>query len=242
MKIRLTVLLMLCLSLFLSGSALAVDDYIINETSQSMAEFFSNAELEELNARAAAFREKEGVAPYFVLADDTMGMTTGDYSEWYYLEHDFIPVDAIVMIANIKTWETQVYADGGICLDTLVVDDLNAMKAAYDSSDTYAGGVRAYLSVVEKCMGFDAVHALVIAVIAGAVVALVVVLILRAQLKTVRAQRGAADYTRPGSMQVTSSYERFLYRTVNRTPRPKDNDSGSGGGGGVKTGGGLRSN
>ena len=189
MKIRLTVLLMLCLSLFLSGSALAVDDYIINETSQSMAEFFSNAELEELNARAAAFREKEGVAPYFVLADDTMGMTTGDYSEWYYLEHDFIPVDAIVMIANIKTWETQVYADGGICLDTLVV-----------------------------------------------------VLILRAQLKTVRAQRGAADYNRPGSMQVTSSYERFLYRTVNRTPRPKDNDSGSGGGGGVKTGGGLRSN
>lgn len=240
MKKWTTLFLVLALMLCLSTGALAAEDYILNESSAAMEEFFSAEELEELNARAAAIREEEGVAPYFVLVDDTKGMTTGDYSEWYYMEHDFIPVDAIVMIANIATGETQVYADGGICLDTLVVDDLNAMKTAYDDSQTYAGGVRGYLGVVEKCFGFDPMGALLLAAVVGAVAALVVVLVLRGQLKTVRAQRGAADYTRPGSMQLTSSYEHFLYRHVDRTAKPKDN-GGSSGGGGAKTGGGLRS-
>lgn len=243
MKKWITLFLMLAVMLCLSTGALAAEDYIINESSAPMEDFFSAEELEELNARAAAIWENEGVAPYFVLVDDTQGMTTGDYSEWYYLEHDFIPVDAIVMIANIENWETKVYADGEICLDILVVDDLDNMKAAYDDSETYAGGVRGYLSVVEKCLGFDPAGALLLAAIVGIVIALVVVLILRGQLKSVRSQRGAADYTRPGSMQLTSSYEHFLYRTVDRTAKATDNDSSSGGGGGgTKTGGGLRSN
>lgn len=241
MKKICTVLLTLAMMLCLSVGAMASDDYIINETALDMDEFFSYEELDSLNDRAEDLWEDLGVAPYFVLVDDTRGMTTGDYSEWYYLEHDFIPVDATVMIANIQTGETQVYADGAICLDNLVVDDLNNMKAAYDGSDTYGGGVWEYFAVVEKCLGFDPVMALVIAVIAGVVVALVVALILRGQLKTVRAQRGAADYTRPGSMQITSSYERFLYRHVDRTAKPKDNGGSGGGGGGGKTGGGLRS-
>lgn len=238
MKKWITLFLALVLALCLSTGALAAGDYIINESSMDMAEFFSDEELEALNTRAAELWEDLDVAPYFVLVDDTNGMTTGDYSEWYYLEHDFIPVDAIVMIANIELGETKVYADGSICLDNLVVDDLDAMKAAYDGSETYGGGVMNYLNVVEKKLGFDPVGALLLAAVVGLVVSVVVALILRGQLKSVRARKSAADYTRPGSMAVTESYERFLYRHVDRTAKPKDN---GGGGGGTKTGGGLRS-
>ena len=238
MKKWITLFLALVLALCLSTGALAAGDYIINETAMDMADFFSDEELAALNARAADLWGNLGVAPYFVLVDDTDGMTTGDYSEWYYMEHDFIPVDAIVMIANLSAGETKVYADGSICLDTLVVEDLDDMKAAYDGSETYGGGVMNYLNVVEKKLGFDPVGALLIAAVVGLVVSVVVALILRGQLKSVRARRSAADYTRPGSMSVTESYERFLYRHVDRTAKPKDNGSG---GGGAKTGGGLRS-
>lgn len=238
MKKWITLFLSLVLALCLSTGALAAGGYIINETAMDMAEFFSDEELEALNTRAAELWEDLGVAPYFVLVDDTNGMTTGDYSEWYYLEHDFIPVDAIVMIANIELGETKVYADGSICLDNLVVDDLDAMKAAYDGSETYGGGVMNYLNVVEKKLGFDPVGALLLAAVVGLVVSVVVALILQGQLKSVRARKSAADYTRPGSMAVTESYERFLYRHVDRTAKPKDN---GGGGGSTKTGGGLRS-
>lgn len=237
MKKFCTILLTLAMMLCLSVGAMAAGDYVINESATDMDVFFSQEELDSLNARAEELWQELGVAPYFILVDDTDGMTTGDYSEWYYLEHDFIPVDAIVMIANIELGETKVYADGSICLDNLVVDDLDSMKAAYDENETYGGGVWEYFNEVARCLGFDPAAALLIAVIAGAVVALVVVLILRGQLKSVRAQRGATDYTRPGSLYI-SSYENFLYCHVDRTAKSKDN---SGGGGATKTGGGLRS-
>ena len=234
--IFLTLVMMLCLNL----SAVASGAYVINESALDMGEFFSQEEVDSLNAQAEELWQELGVAPYFVLVDDTDDMTTGDYSEWYYLEHDFIPVDAIVMIANIAENETKVYADGSICLDKLVVEDLNDMKNAYDISDTYGGGVHDYLDVVAQKLGFDPAKALLIAVIVGLVAAVAVALILRGQLKSVRAQRGAADYTRPGSLYISSSYENFLYRHVDRTAKPKD--TGSSGGSGTKTGGGLRSN
>jgi len=237
MKKFCTVLLTLVMLLCFNLSAAALGDYVINESSSDMGDFFSQEELDSLNARAEELWKDLGVAPYFVLVDDTDGMTTGDYSEWYYLEHDFIPVDAIVMIANIAKNETKVYADGNICLNKLMVEDLNDMANAYDDSDTYGGGVHDYLDMVAKKLGFDPIKALLIAGIVGLVAAVVVALILRGQLKSVRARRGAADYTRPGSLYISSSYENFLYRHVDRTAKPKDNGSS----GGTKTGGGLRS-
>lgn len=237
MKKMFSILLALTIALCLSLGAFAAENYIINESTADIHDFFSQEELNSLNDRAEALRQDLGVASYFVLVDDTNGMSTGDYSEWYYLEHNFIPVDAIVMISNIITGETSVYADGSVCLNKLTAEDLNHMKAAYDENDTYGGGLQDYLNVVAKKLGFDPSKALLIAAIVGFVAAVAAALILRSQLKTVRARKGAADYTRPGSMIISESYERFLYRHVDRTAKAKD----SGGGSGTKTGGGLRS-
>jgi uncharacterized protein len=59
----------------------------------------------------------------------------------------------------------------------------------------------------------------------GLIVALIVILILRGQLKSVRYRAAASDYIKPGSMKVTVSRDMFLYRTVSRRPRPKSNSS-----------------
>lgn len=238
MKKLFAALLALCLALCFSVSALAVGDFIINESAADIHDYFSREELDELNTRAEVLCRDLGVAPYFILVDDMGGMSIGDYSEWYYLEHDFIPVDAIVMIADMKTGETAVYADGSVCLDKLTVKDLDKMKAAYDESETYGGGVQAFFFAAERSLGFDAGKALVVSLVIGAAAAVVTAIVLRGQLKSVRTRKGAADYTRPGSMSVTESYERFLYRHVDRTTKSRD---GMGGGSTAKAGGGLRS-
>lgn len=64
--------------------------------------------------------------------------------------------------------------------------------------------------------GFDVEQALWIAGIAGLVIGLIVALILWGQLKTVRPQDQADAYIRPGSMQIRSRSDRFLYRNVSR--------------------------
>lgn len=54
----------------------------------------------------------------------------------------------------------------------------------------------------------------------------------KSKLKSVSMQEEAQNYVRPGSMQVTNSSDRFLFRNVTRTPKPQPKSSPSGGGGG----------
>lgn len=65
----------------------------------------------------------------------------------------------------------------------------------------------------------------------GIVVSLITVSSMKAKLRSVRPQNAAGSYMRSGSFVLTTSRDRFLYRTVTKTPRPKDNSTGSGGGG-----------
>ena len=65
----------------------------------------------------------------------------------------------------------------------------------------------------------------------GAVVGLIYILVLRAQLKSVAPNESAMDDMVNGSMKVTKSRELFLYRTVSKRERPKDPPPSSGGGG-----------
>lgn len=58
--------------------------------------------------------------------------------------------------------------------------------------------------------------------------------IMKRQIRNVRAKSGAEDYTRPGSMNLTTRSDRFLYTHTSRVRRAQNNSSGHrpGGGGG----------
>lgn len=75
---------------------------------------------------------------------------------------------------------------------------------------------------------------ILVSIVAGILLAVLVVGIMRSKLKTVRFQAAASNYVKHGSMNITDSSDLYLYRTMSRTPRPKSNDnSSSGGGGGI---------
>lgn len=77
---------------------------------------------------------------------------------------------------------------------------------------------------------FDIVMNLVIAVAIGIVVSLIVTGGMKGQLKSVRFQSAASNYTKDNSLVVNESRDFFLYRSVTRQEKPK-NDSGNSGGG-----------
>ena len=64
------------------------------------------------------------------------------------------------------------------------------------------------------------------------IIALIVNGVLRRQLKSVRPHDFAREYIRSGSMVLRGHLDRFLYRNVTRTAKPKDSGGSSGGGGG----------
>ena len=75
---------------------------------------------------------------------------------------------------------------------------------------------------------FNAVTALVIAVVIGFIIGKIYTGSLKGQLKTVQAQRAAANYVKNGSLNVTNSRDFFLYRNVSKVAR-ETSSSRSGG-------------
>lgn len=64
---------------------------------------------------------------------------------------------------------------------------------------------------------------LIISLVIGAVIGVIVVNTMRAQLKSVRQQSGAGNYLRPGSLYLTQTQDTYLYQNTTRRPRPKQN-------------------
>ncbi len=71
-----------------------------------------------------------------------------------------------------------------------------------------------------------------IALVFAVIVAFIIVTIGKRKMKTNRIKKEAANYEKPGSMNVTYAAEYFTHSTVSKTARPKSNNSSSGGGGG----------
>ncbi|MBQ9468357.1 MAG: TPM domain-containing protein [Clostridia bacterium] len=115
--------------------------------------------------------------------------------------------------------------------------------------DDYYGAYKAFASTADYCLEaliagktvrepYPAVRNIIIAVIAGLIVALIYTGSLKKQLKTVRQDNRAANYVKAGSLNVTLQQDIFLYTHTTRTARPKNN---GGGGGGFSSGGGRSS-
>lgn len=69
---------------------------------------------------------------------------------------------------------------------------------------------------------------LVISLGIGLVAALVVTLLMKGKLKSVKSRNHAREYVREGSFALTRQRDLYLYSTVNRVPRPKNNTNGGG--------------
>lgn len=82
--------------------------------------------------------------------------------------------------------------------------------------------------------GWDVKVIVIAALVVGVMGTVVVVLILKRQLISVRPARDASRYVVDNSLHLRSSHDIFLYSHVTQTRRPQqDDDSGPGGGGGI---------
>jgi uncharacterized protein len=112
----------------------------------------------------------------------------------------------------------------------------------YNASIKFLEAVDARMSAPPPAVTDYILEYLPITFIVALIIALVAVLIMKAQLSSVRPKAHAGDYSVHSSFNVRLSRDIFLYRTVRKTPKPKNTSSGGGsrGGGGGGGGGGGR--
>lgn len=208
-------------------------------------------EADSLNETLDEISHRQNLDVTAALVNSLDGYSVQEYADDLYDRCDFgygNEKDGVLLLVSLEDrdgylstcgYGIQVFTDEGIqYIGEQIRSDLSAGNylAAFE---TYAEQCDDFIAQAKKGKPYDVGHMpkeplslvwLPISLVVGFGGALLVVGTMKSQLKSVHMQSEAKDYVRPGSMQVTSRGDYFLYRTVNRTEKPQPKKSSGGGG------------
>lgn len=144
--------------------------------------------------------------------------------------------DGVLLLVCMDPREYRILSNG-FAADALEDEQIEAIGEAIasdlsddeytDAFDVFADQCDYYLDGYLNGFPFNSTENLAIALVVGLVVGVIVALVLKGQLKSVRKQNQANVYVKPGSMQITSRSDLFLYRDVTRTEKESSKSSDS---------------
>ena len=144
--------------------------------------------------------------------------------------------DGVLLLVCMDSREYRILSNG-FAGKAIGMDQIDAISKAIGSDMSDGDYANAFVAFADNCayyldgylngFPFQVGKNLVIAFIVGIVAGVVVAIILKNQLKSVRQQKQANVYIKSGSMQITVSRDLFLYRDVTRTQKQSANSSGS---------------
>ena len=231
--------LLLCASLAVSVSA-ATPKFIYDD-----ADLLTSNQEAVLTAKLAQYSDAYK-AQIVVKTAKTLDRSIDEYLDYFY---DSKGVgygenhDGVLLLICMDVREYRILSNGyaGDVISESKIDEICDVIQPFLSSGHYAEAVDRFAyncaGYLDEYVNFNVGKYLGISLLIGIAVGIVVVLILRGQLKSVRQKSRADDYMKPGSLKLTSSNEIFLYRNVTRTARPKSSSSGGGGGSRSRGGG-----
>ena len=235
---------MLALSMALSVSA-APKTFVLDDagllTQQEAAELSGtlsrlsdtyDAQIVVVTIPSAEGNDPDSIVEYFY---DNMGIGYGEN------------LDGVLLLVCMDPREYRILSNGycGTAINTGAIDDIGNAIVSDLSGGDYA---EAFDSFADKCeyyldghlngFPFDFGISLGIALLIGVLVGQIVGKVLKGQLKTVRRVNQAKNYVKPGSMNLQTQNDVFLYRDIRRTPKPRDNNTRSSSGGSSRSTGG----
>ncbi|MBQ6930576.1 MAG: TPM domain-containing protein [Clostridia bacterium] len=202
----------------------------------------SGSEFEELENIAIKLENAYGVCVMVCIADETTGMYDDAYAEWIYADYTDNE-NGVILLHNDSENTYGVFASGSA--EEIFDDEAIAeMRDAYDSNDSYYGGVYDYYVLAEEYLeaayygddGADnpaittgeadekdgvAFIWLPVSLGIGLLVGFLIINSIASKNKSVQMQKNATVYTRPGSMVITGSADNFLYSNVEKKEKPK---------------------
>lgn len=182
--------------------------------------------------------DQYGVDIVIATVDSAAGHSVDAYVEYYYDSNNLgtgSRRDGALLLICMAEREYRILSNGMVgdaiddsAIDSIgdsIVDDLSDGEYAV-AFETFARECAYYIDGHLNGFPFPAGRNMLICLVVGLVIALIVTGIMRSQLKSVRRQPGAGEYTKPGSMQLTHSSDLYLYRHVSRVKIQRNNSSG----------------
>lgn len=244
MKRTILVFVILCLLLTLCPAAFAAGADVIDN-----ADVLTERELSQLARKAESISDTYGISVVLltepVLSGNTYTMADDHFYNGGYGDDGIL----FLLVTESRDWEIATYGDvTGLISDS---ESEALFRAAQDdlADNDYFAGFVAYLNALDAKLLENSANgdgstpneepsvSIFISVIAGAVVALIALLIMRGKMNTVHPQRAATNYMKSGSYSLTRQRDLFLYSNTTRTRRSQNNGSSGVSGGGSSRGG-----
>ena len=208
------------------------------------ADLLSEAERVALQAKLDEISERQQFDVIVYTMESFPGNELADYAEAWYDASDFgfgQEKDGCLLTLSMEArdWsitstgfgETALNPDAREYVFNLIQDDLHNGKYA-DAFNCFADQTDALVTQAKDGNPYKApIHygkRIIMALLIGLAVSGIVTLSVKNQYKPVRKKTGAADYMVPGSLQVTGSYDRFMYNNVTRIKKSSSSSSGGG--------------
>ena len=233
--VMLLLTLMLCATLV--TTAYASQEYLVYD----QAELLTNRQEESLTEQLQEISRTYDAQILIVTLDSAEGPDLDEYTEALYEAMDFgygKNHDGVLLLVCMNPRQYRILTNGfaGDAIGDSRIDsiceaiepDLRAGNYQ-DAFTTFANECQYYLDGHINGFPFRVTTNLIVALIAGFVIALIVTGIWKGQLKSVRMQTQANAYIRPGSMQITQASDIYMYRNIVRVKRAENNSSGKGG-------------
>jgi len=233
-------LLLLCMSVVLPAHAAGSSSRLIDN-----ADYLTDSEETALLNKLDEISTRQGLDVVIITIPDLFGEDITDFADVFYDENGYHPDGILLLISDYdREWAISTagygittFTDAGQeYLTGQFLDALSEGEYA-EAFDTYAelcdefitqakGGTPYDVGTLPKGP-FHMVRSLLISVGIGLFAALIVTGSMKGKLKTVHAQAAAAQYVKPGSMNITERREMFLYSQIQRHKRQAKKSGGS---------------
>ncbi len=203
-----------------------------------LADLITDSEEEQITQKLDEIGEKHDVNLAIVTVESIEDEDPDEFAEMVFDEERYGEAEngGILLFIAMDSRDVVVFYDSVI--DSDIADTIRETITEDLSDEKYAS---AFDTFIEKCdyyvdgelngYPFNWTRNIVIALVIGVVLALIITGGMKGQLKSVRAQKAAANYVVNGSMNVTESRDNFLYRNVVcKKKESSSSSSGSSGG------------
>lgn len=216
------------------------------------ADLLSESEEAALNARIDELIDAYSLDIVILTEDAIGGYTPQKYADWFFLNHDCgvgTSQDGVLFLLSMKDRDwylcthgkgIEIFTDYGIreVLGESAVISHFSDREYYEGFDGFLDLTREFCDAYEAGSPYDTNHGyrnakdrfvfLAIAVVVSFLIALAILSGFKKQLKTARPQRAAQSYVVPGSLDLRTQKDLFLYSSVAKVPKPKESSSGGG--------------
>ena len=209
------------------------------------ADLLTDSEETELLQKLDSISAGQGMDVVVVTTDSLDGKTPTAYADDFYDDNGYSE-DGVLLLVSMEDRDWWIstsgygitaFTDAGIkYIGNRITDSL--------SGEEYAQAFTIYADQCDKFIvqaksgdpydthnlpkePFDVKTTLLVSAGIGFLLAVVIVTIMKSQLKSVRKKAGASDYVKAGSMNVTHRQDLFLYRDVQKREKPKSSSGSS---------------